>query len=117
MPLAGKIVLILMILAIGWFFIDRCALAGAYVDPNGIRVKNPLRSTAIPWREIKGFSLGIFWWFITARADLRNGESVHIWGIQPPNPLTRPKNRSAEKLIEALKREHEAAGRQLRHPT
>jgi hypothetical protein len=38
---------------------------------------------------------------VVARKD---ATIVPIWGIQIPNPMTRPKNRSAQRLIEELNR-------------
>ncbi len=37
-----------------------------------------------------------------AFADLRDGSRVHIWGVQGPNPFFRPRNRDAERTVEAM---------------
>ena len=57
-------------------------------------VHNVWRVRVIPWDDVLGFSVGI-WWFVTARmafVNLTDGSRLHIWGIQGPgrgNPLNR----------------------------
>jgi len=81
----------------------RGAIARASADEAGLRIVNLTRTHFIHWEDIKGFSVeplhllpkvGI--------VELRNGERVGIWSIQGSNPVIRPNNTSAEKLIEAL---------------
>jgi len=86
----------------------RSARAGVRVDDEGAHIMNVVRTIHVPWHEIVRFSIGSHGMLPkTGIVDLRGGERIAIWGIQAPNPVTRPKNRSAERLIEALNAELE----------
>lgn len=87
----------------GAFFLLRAARAGVYVLPEGIRIVNPFRTKFVPWRQIARFSLRRWGPFpLMGHVDLADHSSEHIFGIEAPNPLTRPRNRSALKLIAEL---------------
>jgi hypothetical protein len=99
----GRIVEIAVAAVIALFGVLRLGRAGAYADREGIRILNPFRSIRVPWKDIQGFSLrphGL--WAEVGHADLRDGRSIHILGIQPPNRLFRPRDRSAQVIIEEL---------------
>jgi len=99
---AGAVALLLMAV-LGFVGTHRGARAGARVDARGVTIVNPRRSVTIQWSMLEGFSVGAKGlWPRVGIAHLRDGSSVTIWGIQGPNPRTRPENRSAEKLIDAL---------------
>jgi hypothetical protein len=76
-----------------WFGIGRCSLAGVRVEETGLRIRNPLRTHRVQWGEIVGIKVGSKGiWPRVALVELVGGRSVHIWGLQGPNPLTRPKS-------------------------
>lgn len=90
---------------LGWgaFCLFRAARAGVYVLSEGIRIVNPFRTKFVPWREIAQFSLRQWGPFpLIGFVDLTDHSSEHIFGIEAPNPFTRPRNRSAQKLIAEL---------------
>ena len=88
----------------------RLARCGVWVDEKGIRILNPLSTTHVSWSSVKGFSLKPYRAvFKTGYVDLTDGTAIHIWGIQPPNEMTRPRNRSAQRLIEELNLQLEQA--------
>jgi len=90
-------------LALGAFCLLRGARAGVYVLPEGIRIVNPFRTKIVPWRQIAQFSLRSWGPFpLMGHVDLIDHSSEHIFGIEAPNPLTRPRSRSAQKLIAEL---------------
>jgi len=87
----------------GAFCLLRAARAGVYVLPEGVRIVNPFRTKFVPWRQIAQFSLRRWGPFpLIGLVDLTDHSSEHIFGIAAPNPLTRPRNRSAQKLIAEL---------------
>jgi Bacterial PH domain len=95
----------------------RGANAAVYAEQHGVRVVNPLRTELVNWSEIERFTLGRYGpWPHVGLIELRNGSRRHIFGIQAPNPLTRPKNRGAQILVEQLNQEL-AAKRGPRLPT
>jgi hypothetical protein len=103
-PSAGPGAAALLLMAVlGFIGTHRSARAGARVDAHGVTIVNPRRSVTIQWSMLERFSVrpkGL--WPRVGIAHLRDGSRVTIWGIQGPNPRTRPENRSAEKLIDAL---------------
>lgn len=102
---AQRIGFSLAAVAIGSFLIFRLARCGAYATDAGIRVVNPFRTRFVPWTDIRGFSVRRAGYFPgVGNVDLNDGTSVRIWGIQIPNPLTRPNNASAQRLIASLNR-------------
>jgi hypothetical protein len=89
--------------AFAFFSLFRCARAGVFIEEKGIRILNPLSSARLPWTEIERFSIEPYGVFPQmGQAELSKGETVHIWGIQAPNRLLRPRSRGAQDLIEAL---------------
>jgi len=87
----------------GAFCLLRAARAGVYVLPEGIRIVNPFRTKFVPWRQIARFSLRRWGPFpLIGHVDLTDHSSQHIFGIEAPNTPTRPRNRSAQKLIAEL---------------
>jgi hypothetical protein len=94
-------------LLLGLFMLMRMARSGAYVFTSGVRIKNPFGSRFVPWEAIRRFTLHAWGPFPKmGHAVLGDGTEVHIWGIQAPNPLFRPRNRSSDELIERLNRLH-----------
>jgi hypothetical protein len=86
-----------------WFFLWRWVPAGVYVDEHQIRVRNVRRTIELDWVEIERFRVGAKGFCAKIGiVELRDGTEIGIWGIQGPNPDTRPNNRDAEKLIERL---------------
>jgi hypothetical protein len=68
-----------------WFAVGRCALAGARPEPEGLKVRNPLKTIQLPWSEIVRIRVGTHGIEpVIAIVDLRDGRSVHIWGLQGP---------------------------------
>jgi hypothetical protein len=91
--------------SLGLFMLLRLARAGAYVFRSGIRIKNPFASDFVPWELIQRFELRPWGPFPRmGHAVLGDGTMTHIWGIQSPNPMFRPKNRATDELIAKLNR-------------
>jgi hypothetical protein len=81
----------------------RVARSGVFLEDGGVGVLNPLRTVRIPWSQIRCFSLKRYKLFpLTGHVELKDGTSVHIFGIQAPHPLLRPRNQSAQRIVEAL---------------
>lgn len=79
---------------------------GVRVCANEARLVTMRKTIVVPWADIDHFSLGgSFLNSNTGIAHLRSGEQIGILGIASPNRATRPKNRSAERLIEELNAE------------
>jgi hypothetical protein len=92
----------------GCWLTFRAVRAGVRTNERGVVIMTPSlgRDTTITWEELERFSIGEkSFWPRVGIAHLRDGSTVAIWGIQGPNPAIRPKNRSAERLIEALNAE------------
>jgi hypothetical protein len=101
----NSLVFLIAIVPITWFFVIRLPRTGAYVESDGLRIVNPLRTLNIDWAEIVSFELG---WSSqygirgVGLVNLAGGRVVPIFGIQKPNPIFRPKNSSAQDLIAEL---------------
>ena len=81
-------------------FALRLARSGVVVNESGVIVKNPIRSNALRWEEIAGFSLRRKGFFPgLGHVALKDGRAIPIYGISVPNPITRPNNRSAQALV------------------
>jgi hypothetical protein len=86
----------------GYFLTDR-AVRGIRVSDSGVVIMNPTRSTEVAWADLERFSIGSRGMYSrTGIAHLRDGSSVAMWGVQGPNPLTRPGESSAERQVDAL---------------
>jgi hypothetical protein len=99
--------------AIAIWHIVRC---GVVVCDDGIVIRNPTRTARVAWREVDHFAVvhhGVY--PKIAEVRLRNGQAIRAWGIQGPNPDVRPRNRTAERLVDA--RNAELAQRRGRGPT
>jgi hypothetical protein len=109
-PTAVVGVLMTLVGVLGYLGTWRAVRAGVRADEHGVVIMNPLRSTTVPWAEVERFSVGAHGlWPRVGIVHLRDGSTVAIWGIQGPNPVVRPKNRSAERLIVSLNHRLEAA--------
>jgi hypothetical protein len=98
-----RVIWVILGLAWGAFSLLRGARAGVFVIRGGVRILNPFRTTFVPWSRIARFSLRRWGPFpLMGHADLTDDSSIHIFGIEAPNPLTRPRNQSAQKLIAEL---------------
>jgi len=80
----------------------RVALMGAFVGPDGLRIRNPLRTHSIRWSDCQGFRVGRYGLPRVAIADLNDGRSIPIFGIGGPPPSTRPRDQTAELLVSEL---------------
>jgi hypothetical protein len=92
-------------LAIGCILLFRFARLGVRPEEEGIIIRNPFRTSRLPWDRIRRFELrsaGLLG--ETGYVQLQDGKGVRIWGIFPPNRAFRPSNRDAEGLIEELNR-------------
>ena len=103
----------LLTLVIAWsaaaFLGLRMARLAVHVEDGGVRVRNPAGTRWIPWSEVRGFlitrsPLGEF-----GTAELHDGSSVRLWGIQPRSRLASRRDRRAELAIGRLNSELQAA--------
>lgn len=104
---AGKawpgVPMLLLMLAPGLLFMMRLARACARVESRGVLVVNLRQSTFVPWEDIVSFSIGPLGLLPKIGiVELRDGRRIPIVGIQGPNPMMRPNNKSAERLIDLL---------------
>lgn len=81
----------------------RVAMNGVYPSDTGLKIVNPLRSVFVPWDQINRFTVKTWGIFpLMGHALLKDGSAIRIFGIQPPNVVFRPNNRSAERVIGEL---------------
>jgi hypothetical protein len=96
-------------ISVAGFLALRMARLGVFVEPDGIRVRNPLKTSTISWRDVRGITLhrsaiGEF-----GIVDLHDGRRIRLWGIQPRNRIKPARDRRAELAIGRLNRELQAA--------
>jgi hypothetical protein len=105
----------LLSLAVAWsaaaFLGFRMARLAVYVEDGGIRVRNPLATKQIPWSEVRGFLLHRSLLGEFGTAELHDGGSVRLWGIQPRSPVASGGDRRAELAVGRLNSELQAARR------
>ena len=85
----------------------RSSRSGIWVSGEFIEVRNPLeRRRRLPWSEVASFSLGR-WGPLPRMAfvETKDGERLHVWGLEAPNPGLRPGATDVSEKIEALNRE------------
>ncbi len=81
----------------------RAARSRVYADASGVRIVNAFRTIEAPWVDIARFSVGRYGPYPKIGiAELKTGRRFHMSALQGPNPLGRPKNRTAETLVESL---------------
>jgi Bacterial PH domain len=91
------------------FFVLRMARLGVFVERDGIRVRNPLKTVSIPWSQVRGFALRRSALGEFGIADLHGGRRVRLWGIQPRAGFTSSRDRRAELAIGHLNRDLQRA--------
>lgn len=97
---------VLLALAMLYLVVGRIARSHVEVDAQGIRIRNPLKTTELPWKDVSGFALGRYGPFpLMGHVLLVSGMSLHVFGIQAPNRFLRRNSRSAEAIIGALNAE------------
>ncbi|MGH2688000.1 MAG: hypothetical protein ACRDKW_04220 [Actinomycetota bacterium] len=74
------------------------------VREEGLLLRNILHSRAFAWAEVARFEMGVHRGITVPAAvlRLRDGRQFRITSLEPPNRLTRPRNREAERLVAAL---------------
>ena len=87
----------------------RMARLGVFVEEDGIRVRNPLKTKSIPWSEVRGFVLSRSLLGEFGIAELHNGRSIRLWGIQSRSRVASPRDRRAELAIGSLNLELQVA--------
>jgi hypothetical protein len=99
----AAVIELVLFLTLSWFFFYRCARAGVFFDDEGVRIVNPRRTFRFASTDIARFVVGQRGFFPRiGMAELQDGRCVGAFGIQGPNPDTRPDNRDAEELVTAL---------------
>lgn len=84
----------------------RFAGAAAFTAADGVTIRQAFRSTRVPWSEVKRFTLrrrGLF--PLIGILEREDGTNVPIYGIQAPNPMTRPGNMEAQREVLGLNAE------------
>jgi hypothetical protein len=77
LPMAG------LFAAAGW----RAAKRGVFVDASGVRARNFLTTTSVPWENIERFEVGPFfgeWQTVVIRTS--SGSRVHLQALATRNP-------------------------------
>jgi hypothetical protein len=85
------------------FVVLRLARAAVHADDSGITIVNPFKTRQVAWNAIDRFVVdrhGIY--PRIGLVELKDGSRIHLWALQGPNPLGRPRNRIAERLIDTL---------------
>ena len=88
----------------------RFGQAAAITDTEGVTVRQTFRSVHVPWSDIMRFRLkrrGLF--PLIGILERTDGHEVPIYGIQAPNPTTRPENMDAQRVVLELNLELAAA--------
>jgi hypothetical protein len=82
----------------------RLARCAAVIRSEDLLVRNPFRTTSVPWSAITGFRVGRHGlWPRVCIAARRDGSEIAIWGIQDRGPLRRrPGGGSAAALLKQL---------------
>jgi hypothetical protein len=110
---AGVVPFGVLRVAVAWgiaaFLGLRMARLGVFIEANGIRVRNPLRTRRLPWTDIRGFTLSRSVLGEFGVVELHRGEAVRLWGIQPRKRVHVRRDRRAESAIGALNRELQLA--------
>ena len=84
------------------FCLLRLARAGVYVDDDGIRVLNPLRTVRMRWEDVLRFTLKPRGGFpAVGFVERIDGTEVQVWGIQARSG-TAAARRIPEELVSAL---------------
>ena len=99
----GMKVFFIAVGVVGFLFGLRGALCAIHIEPNGIRVVNPLRSRRITWPAIDAFTLAR--WGILPRncvIRLTDGSTQGVWAISARSPLVARHDRAAEGLVAQL---------------
>lgn len=73
-------------------------------DRHGVRVRNPLRTTSVPWSAVREITLR---WQTAFR--LADGREVQAWAIPAKRPNRRTHDQPAERETEILQELHESA--------
>jgi hypothetical protein len=84
-------------------FVFKAARSAVFADSAGIRVVNPIRTRFFPWDEVLHFTVDHFG--LNPKIGLvvlRDGSRFPMFALAGPNPLGRPRNRTAETLVEGL---------------
>lgn len=92
-------------LLIGYVFGVRFGRSGAIIRQEGIEVRNPfVRDQVVEWADIASFSIRSLSLFpFVAHIDLKDGRSVHVWGIQD-TVWTRSTRTETAELLQLLDR-------------
>jgi Bacterial PH domain len=80
----------------------RMARLGVFIEHDGIRVRNPVHTLTIPWRAVRGFTLGRSMIGDFGIAELHDGRHVRLWAIQPATRVSPKRDRRAELAIGTL---------------
>ena len=84
----------------------RAAISGAYSSPQGVRIRNPVRTIDIPWGDIDHFRVATTGAFApVGEAVRKDGSIVRIFGIQASGRSDRARSKQAAEPIEALNAE------------
>jgi hypothetical protein len=96
-------------LAVAWslaaFLGLRMARLGVFVEADGVRVRNPLRTRTVPWKAVRGFTLTRSRLGDFGIAELHDGRRIRLWAIQPRNRVGAGRDRRAELAIGSLNNE------------
>ena len=88
---------------IGGAFCFWLARSAVYTDSRGVEIVNPFRTMIVSWDDVLCFSVGRFGLYPKIGiVELKNGVRRHMSALQGPNPLGRPRNRTAETLVASL---------------
>jgi Bacterial PH domain len=93
---AGVAIVMLAIGGVGVGLFTRVALI---TDEDGIRIRNPLHTVAIPWQSIERFRIGRHGMLSAVCViDLVGGESTYAFAIQVPRIRTPAKSKEQQQV-------------------
>ena len=91
------------VLAFSVFVVGRLARSCAILTEDELIIRNPLATRRIARFRVAEFDIGRGnGLHVTGLVHLKDGATHKIWGIQPPNKLTRSGNRSADDLVSEM---------------
>jgi Bacterial PH domain len=103
LPTAGGVFQAAACLGISAVVIAGPGRAAVWVSPDGIRIRNTLSTTKIPWTEIRGFRIGRHGLLgAVCIVDLDDGSSTHAFAIQVPHTAINRPDAKARKAVDEL---------------
>ncbi|MGH2528888.1 MAG: PH domain-containing protein [Actinomycetota bacterium] len=95
-----------VLFAVGMWDLVGALRAGIWADPDGITVRDTVRTRRIAWADIASFKMDAFSGVAAKclRVHLRNGKAIRVWSILEPRFGRKYKTSIVQELNDALVR-------------